>query len=602
MGYVRRRALRPLACSEKVGLGAGHYARREHSMAQNRSSEFVAAPGRVTETRVFERSDVGDPAPFPTPKLWPLSKPKLWPLPKPKLWPFPQLIVWPKPKWWPFAWPMFALPPGASRQKLAVPAFWGLTSEYDDDWNGLISAGSAVAAVVIDGSWPTAAAGNPTFKSNAINRLDQLPGAVLGYVSTRGAPPTFTLQNPDDIIGNTGSKGDSVKAWYDQFAGHIDGIYFDELVIPDVPTAVSEAQALVAKFRQVHPSGAADGKLMILAGQCIDSSVVGAEIDWAILWEGRLEEDPVLGPSGARRPYWDNFVGMRPDSQPTDPPPWKTAVDYIPSWWKDPVHRGKIVHVVHNCSEPNRQRALTLANERNAGNVFVMDTRGSDPTKPATTHALYDHLPPYWQYEIFEVNSYDDFGFDPLRVLRAAGRWGAKQPNTLHAFPNFEAAWYGAVHVRGTFTIASGVPGVTRQSLALSALPPVPPVYPTTAPPLHDIPAVWQAAHLYAKSQGKETAIPVFEPDPNFAVILFDQQSWLAQTKVKKTDTYEQPTFAEPGFVVRNVNRVTGKPTICTFVPDTTAAQGIKDNYDCYTLGQHIVWQDVPTSQYIVQL
>ena len=73
---------------------------------------------------------------------------------------------------------------------------------------------------------------------------------------------------------------------------------------------------------------------------------------------------------------------------------------------------------------------------------------------------------------------------------------------------------------------------------------------------------------------------------------------------MKKTDTYEQPTFAEPGFVIRNVNRVTGKPTICTFVPDTAAAQGIKDNYNCYvldTLGQHISWQ-VPTLVYIAQL
>ena len=162
----------------------------------------------------------------------------------------------------------------------------------------------------------------------------------------------------------------------------------------------------------------------------------------------------------------------------------------IPSWWKDPANRSKIVHVVHNCDEPSRQGALSLANERNAGNVFVMDRRGG----PAGE--LYDHVPPYWDVEVREVNSYYDFGFNPLRALRAAGRYGDAQANALHAWPNFEAAWYGAVHVRGTFLIHDGVSGITRVPLALGALP----ADAAGQPPFHDIPRVWRAAHRYGET------------------------------------------------------------------------------------------------------
>ena len=79
-------------------------------------------------------------------------------------------------------------------------------------------------------SWPQAAKNNPTFKAQAQAHLDALPGAVLGYVSTRdgsGAP----ARAGRDPAGP--AKADSVKAWYDEFGQNIDGIYFDELIVPD---------------------------------------------------------------------------------------------------------------------------------------------------------------------------------------------------------------------------------------------------------------------------------------------------------------------------------------------------------------------------------
>jgi hypothetical protein len=122
------------------------------------------------------------------------------------------------------------------------------------------------------------------------------------------------------------------------------------------------------------------------------------------MWEEAMSR---LNQQGqAIRPYPENFLASTPQGSQAPP-----------SWWKDPAHRRKIAHVVHGCDEPERQRALSLANERNAGLVFVMDQRGGP------NHNKYDHLPNYFGTEVSELNSYLDFGFDPLRALRAASRY-----------------------------------------------------------------------------------------------------------------------------------------------------------------------------------
>jgi hypothetical protein len=73
---------------------------------------------------------------------------------------------------------------------------------------------------------------------------------------------------------------------------------------------------------------------------------------------------------------------------------------------------------------------------------------------------------------------------------------------------------------------------------------------------------------------------------------------------VPLANTYEKPTFAEPGWVIRNVNRVTGPPTFCTFEPDNpNKPQGVDQHFNCSTVSpQHVTWQDVLTSTYIGQL
>jgi spherulation-specific family 4 protein len=457
--------------------------------------------------------------------------------------------------------------------RIAVPAFWTLEQKYQQYWQALRQAGSMVSITVIEGSWPAAARNNATWRSQARSHLDTLPGAILGYVGTRDA--NGALLAASEILTGP-NKVDSVQAWYDQFGQNIDGIYFDELVIPEDSGAVNAAQMLLAQFKASHPTA----KAMILAGQCPDEGVVGPDIDWALLWEDR---DAATRKFAAR-------VGV--NLQP------------IPPWWKNPRYRQKIVHVVHDCVESNRQYVLGLALERNAGHVFVMGRRGLNQSGAPV---LYDHLPPYWDVEVREVNSYYDFGLVPRMALLAAGRYGASQ-SKIHAWPNFEAAWYTSGHVRGTFLLDAG-PHATRRDVLRADLP--------GTPELFDIPALWSAAHQYARSQNPpyETALPTFEQieTPNgvaFSIILFATNlPWLSLQTVSITSTYQQPTFAEPGAVIRNINRWANsngyKASFPTFVTDNAAnPRGVTNFYNCYVISSSapVSWQDIPTSAYLQQL
>jgi hypothetical protein len=469
--------------------------------------------------------------------------------------------------------------------------------KYEEHWQNLIKNGAPVSVVVIEGSWPGKAAGDPAWKAYAQKRLDELPGKVLGYVSTR-VNSTGPVRFWPDI------KAD-VDNWYAQFGQQIDGIYFDELALHSSPETAPDAQNIVTQFRNIHPK-ASGAKLMILAGQYLDDWVVGDQIDWALLWEQHL--DP---------PYTQQFYPALFDPGDADHPPDLDKPQYTPSWWKDPANRSKIVHVVHDCHEPDRQHTLGLALERNAGHVFVMDRRGlRDQTNPKTDD-LYDHLPPYWEVETREVDSYYDFGFDPLRVIQAAHNYGTKNRKKVHAWPNFEAAWYDTGHVRGTFLLDAGeVREVLLSDLPNSDLP-----YPggvLQKPSPFDIPRLWNAVHKYAREKLYETGLPTFiltqtANGPTVRVILLPPQPWLQRIDVLVSDTYQQPTFAEPGTVIRNINRVASaggaKAAFPTFEPDdSTNPTGRSRVYRCYVLKDTpqspapVEWEDVPTSVYLQYL
>jgi hypothetical protein len=180
----------------------------------------------------------------------------------------------------------------------------------------------------------------------------------------------------------------------------------------------------------------------------------------------------------------------------------------------------------------------------------------------------------------------------------------------LHAWPNFEMAWYAYGHVRGTFLLDANQ-GPTSQWVDAAALP--------GQPPLYDIAKVFAAADGWAKQQPTlETAIPTFEQGsgpngPTYELIVFPKNlAWLHHDKVDLSATYQSPTFAEPGVVIRNVTRVA--PAVAaaagdgylasfpTFVPDDpNLFSGRKTVYDMYYLDDHapVHWEDVPTSTYV---
>jgi hypothetical protein len=208
---------------------------------------------------------------------------------------------------------------------------------------------------------------------------------------------------------------------------------------------------------------------------------------------------------------------------------------------------------------------------------------------------------------------YYDFGFDPLRALRAAARYGVSQ-GKAHAWPNGEAAWYGTEHRRGTYLLDQGA-YCTPRDVALSDLRDS--LLATAGPPIYDIAKVWRAAHAYARANSFETALPTFEPitvngQPGIRLIcLGTGQPWLVPTTAPITSPliYEKPDYSVPASVIRNVHRWAlgnGYQTAFpTFVPDTPNDYRRPQNaYNVYGLTQAapITWRDVPTPTYIQQL
>ena len=174
------------------------------------------------------------------------------------------------------------------------------------------------------------------------------------------------------------------------------------------------------------------------------------------------------------------------------------------------------------------------------------------------------------------------------------------------------ATYFGG-QVRGTYLLDNDPQlakhrDVPRADLAFA--PDGTPGGPT--PELYDIPALWRGAHYRPRGNGFETAMPTFEAGlqngvPVYGLIVLKARSWPQRVSVPGSGTYEQPTFAEPGFVMRNINRVaasqgyrTGWPT---FVPhDPTWPAGRVNTYDCYFVTNSVTqvsWQDVPTITYL---
>jgi hypothetical protein len=500
--------------------------------------------------------------------------------------------------------------------RIAVPAFWGLPQTWTDTsgqvqncWQSMQAAGNTISVVVAESSFPALASNNPAAKMAATTQFGQFGGGVLvmGYVFSRAGggmadsllSATQILQGTHHIDANGNDVIDTpgVDDWYTQFPGVIDGIYFDNAVLaPDAGgaktyplgpggtpwTAEQFWTDLIASLRQNRPGI----RIFLLAGQCPDEWVV-QQADYALLWE---EEFAI---------YRRAFYPLRGN-----------APAHIETWWKNPAYRDRISHTITGCSAGEVQWALELTRERNAGNCFLIDVAG----------AGYPRLPPYWNDEVWNAASYEADRARNLsdeEILRGARRYGVAN-GKLHAWTNGEQATYATGQVRGTYllddnpdpNLALGVwRDVPRSALVAHAGDP--------PPELWDIPTLWWGAHVYAQSQGFETAMPTFETgwvggQQVYGVVLLRPGAWLQHVTVPVDPTLDNPTFAEPISVMRRIHRwaqaqnyKTGWPT---FVPDDpTWPPGRVNSYDAYVVSTvpnvpEVNWEDVPAATYLALL
>jgi hypothetical protein len=171
-----------------------------------------------------------------------------------------------------------------------------------------------------------------------------------------------------------------------------------------------------------------------------------------------------------------------------------------------------------------------------------------------------------------------------------------------------EQATYSGGQVRGTYLLdidpqLAEWRDVPRDQLVVN--PGDPP------PELWDIPALWRGAHTWARANGFETAMPTFESAVQggmlvYGLLLLKPGPWIQPLPIP-VSTYERPTFAEPGFVMRHVNRaavsqgyMAGWPT---FVPDDPAwPPGRVNIYNSYAITAGVAqvsWMDVPAQTYL---
>jgi hypothetical protein len=255
-----------------------------------------------------------------------------------------------------------------------------------------------------------------------------------------------------------------------------------------------------------------------------------------------------------------------------------------------------------------------LARARNAGYLYILD---EDTTK----NGKYDHVVPWWSNIVQAARSYNygPTGLNDCQLLWAAYK-GAMKKNHLHAWPTFEQRW-DAKHWRGTVYLPNTkVPGVTIQPMSVKASVLKHHTQSGTPPPLYDVSMVWAAVHDWARNtMGFVTAMPIFDlgslsapnytPDP-YQVVTFQNDpnsNVLQDLPFRVVDTYEQPTFAEAGAVVRDVNRLAnqqGNWALPTFTPRPDLSNdptGRGSNYNCIffkklSLGE--AWEDVDAEDY----
>src|SRR5215213_6551390 len=133
----------------------------------------------------------------------------------------------------------------------AVAAYWGLNSP---DWAvlGDPNRDSTLGVVVAEGSISGLVAGDANALADAKQKLEKIPGVVLGYAFPRtGGGAYDDLLPAADVVA-------AVDGWYANLGDYIDGIYFDNGVMPgdalDQQTYQQPAMAWHTENAVISPS------------------------------------------------------------------------------------------------------------------------------------------------------------------------------------------------------------------------------------------------------------------------------------------------------------------------------------------------------------
>jgi len=292
-------------------------------------------------------------------------------------------------------------------QHIAVPAFFTIPSKFNgrDNWADLVAAGSAVSFVVPDHSLISYDADDPSV-ANAAKQLKACRDAgqqVLGYVSTGYAKRPVSKIEAD------------IYRWYDYYGLYLSGIFFDEGPTFDPshsPLSESTQQAfyttLIFNFQKQH-----SGQNTVLLNATQFSS------EWVM-------NDPLVNKPNVHVIVWEQTIDKyNDDSKFVAELPGGNVVGQgdpnFPNWWTNGKYTDRIVHVVHDCIQPNKTTtcyssapeqdmllAVQKSKARKAGHVYVYDGNPGcggmqtcpDPKDPSGhPQGGYWRLPAFWRQE-----------------------------------------------------------------------------------------------------------------------------------------------------------------------------------------------------------
>jgi hypothetical protein len=256
-----------------------------------------------------------------------------------------------------------ALAPGPGRaqaQRLTVPAYFGI----DSDWSRIQNAGATVVVVVADGSFPGLSGGALTAARNQFSGCRASGQLVLGYTNSNNGvnPSTGQGWNAQDFMAA------AVNRWYAAFDGYIDGIFLDNG--PGFPSAFSDAAfhsiyaGLSGAIKSAHP-----GATVMLNASQYPYDWVMSVADYAITFENTFSV------------YMNAYYGIAEGGALVPPP----------GWWSDPIHGGRMSHVVFNTPAANVADVVCASLSRGSPLLYIYDADANSPG--------YYRVPDYFEQE-----------------------------------------------------------------------------------------------------------------------------------------------------------------------------------------------------------